>query len=80
MSHLKIVLFQVRTVALCPVTTGAGKKSLSIRTETHSDTLFKYPQALLRRAAFNPSNIQPVLMLVIAPTQEQDLALGSKEW
>ena len=38
-----------------------------------------YPQVLLRRAALNPFIPQPVLILGVALTQVQDLALGLVE-
>ncbi|KAK4815543.1 hypothetical protein QYF61_003235 [Mycteria americana] len=39
----------------------------------------QYPQVLLCRAALNPFIPQPVLILGVAPTQVQDLALGLVE-
>ncbi|KAK4822567.1 LOW QUALITY PROTEIN: hypothetical protein QYF61_016136 [Mycteria americana] len=38
--------------------------------------IHQYPQVLLHRAALNPLIPQPVLILGVAPTQVQDLALG----
>ncbi|KAK4827281.1 hypothetical protein QYF61_016427 [Mycteria americana] len=43
------------------------------------DAALQYPQVLLSRAALNPFIPQPVLILGIAPTQVQDLALGLAE-
>ena len=40
---------------------------------------YQYPQVLLCKAALNPVLPQPVLILGIAPTQVQDLALGLVE-
>jgi len=39
----------------------------------------QHPQVLLFRAALNPFTAQPVFVLVIAPTQVQDLAFGLAE-
>ncbi|KAK4825246.1 hypothetical protein QYF61_025645, partial [Mycteria americana] len=41
--------------------------------------IHQYPQVLLRRAALSPFIPQPVLILGVAPTQVQDLALGLVE-
>ena len=39
----------------------------------------QYPQVLLGRAALSPCILQPILMVVVAPTQMRDLALGLVE-
>jgi len=41
--------------------------------------IHQYPQALLSRAALNPFIPQPVLVVGVAPTHMQDLALGLAE-
>jgi len=39
----------------------------------------QYPQVLLSRAALHPLIVQPVLIVEVAPTHMQDLALGLVE-
>jgi len=47
---------------------------------SHVELLFnQHPQALLGRAALNPFSAQSVFVIVISPTQDQDLALGPVE-
>jgi len=42
-------------------------------------SIHQYPQVLLGRAALHPFIPQPVLIVGVAPTQMQDLALGLVE-